>query len=49
MTVNNLSMLSPEETGERRRRARRAAILLGLVAGSFYVGFIVLMYYRGTH
>jgi hypothetical protein len=34
--------MTPEELGERRAKARRAAILLGLVALSFYVAFIVM-------
>lgn len=29
-----------------RRRARLTALVLGLVALAFYVGFIVLMHYR---
>jgi hypothetical protein len=34
--------MTPEEIGERRAKARRTAILLGLVALSFYVAFIVM-------
>jgi hypothetical protein len=34
--------MTPEEISERRARARRTAILLGLVALSFYVAFIVM-------
>ena len=41
--------LSPSEAEERRRRAKRSAILLALVAGTFYFGFIVLTYFRSTH
>jgi len=37
------------ELAERKRRAKRAAVLLGLVAAAFYVGFIVLTFYRGSH
>jgi hypothetical protein len=33
---------------ERRRRVRRSAILFGLVAVGFYVGFIVMMLVRAT-
>jgi hypothetical protein len=29
-------------TDERRRRVRRSAILLALLAAAFYIGFIVL-------
>jgi uncharacterized membrane protein (DUF485 family) len=34
--------MSPEELAERRARARRAAVVLALVALSFYVAFIVM-------
>jgi hypothetical protein len=34
--------MTPEELSERRAKARRTAILLGLVAVSFYVAFIVM-------
>ena len=37
-----MSILTPEELSERRSKARRSAILLGLVALSFYVAFIVM-------
>lgn len=36
------SRLSDEEMSARRARARRSAILLGMVALSFYVAFIVM-------
>jgi uncharacterized membrane protein (DUF485 family) len=49
MAVTNLNELSPAEFEERRRRARRGAVLLALVAGTFYFGFIVLTYFRSTH
>jgi hypothetical protein len=49
MNVSEVNAQSPEEVAERRRRARRTAVLLGLVAGSFYVGFIVLTFFRGAH
>ena len=45
MSVN----LSAHEVEERRRRAKRAAVLLGLVAAAFYVGFIILTYFRSQH
>jgi hypothetical protein len=38
--------LSPEELAERRRRAKRGALLLALVAGAVYVGFIALTFFR---
>jgi hypothetical protein len=34
--------MTPEELSERRAKARRTAILLGLVALSFYVAFIIM-------
>ena len=34
--------MTPEQVNERRVKARRTAILLGLVALAFYVGFIVM-------
>jgi uncharacterized membrane protein (DUF485 family) len=37
-----VSVVTPEELSERRAKARRTAILLGLVALSFYVAFIVM-------
>ena len=45
MSVN----LSAHEVEERRRRAKRAALLLGLVAASFYIGFMILTYFRSQH
>jgi hypothetical protein len=34
--------MTPEEISERRLKARRTAILLGLVALSVYVAFIIM-------
>jgi len=34
--------MNETEVTERRARARRSAIILGLVALAFYVGFIVM-------
>ena len=34
--------MTPEEISERKARARRSAVILGLVALAFYVGFIVM-------
>jgi hypothetical protein len=34
--------MTPEQINERRVKARRTAILLGLVALAFYAGFIVM-------
>jgi hypothetical protein len=36
------------DAGKRRREVRRAALLLGSVAAVFYVGFIVMMIWRGS-
>ena len=41
--------MATTELVERKRRVKRAAVLLGLVAAAFYVGFIVLMVFRGSH
>ncbi|MEO8018608.1 MAG: hypothetical protein ABI769_12400 [Pseudomonadota bacterium] len=38
--------MTPEELSERRAKARRTAILLGIVALSFYVAFIVMSVVR---
>ena len=34
--------MTPEQISERRAKARRTAILLGLVALSFYAAFIIM-------
>ena len=34
--------MTPDEISERRSKARRTAVLLGLVALSFYIAFIVM-------
>ncbi|MEJ0037242.1 MAG: hypothetical protein WDO68_14385 [Gammaproteobacteria bacterium] len=49
MAANPINALSAAEQAERRRRVKRTALLLGLVAGSFYVGFIILTYFRSQH
>ena len=36
------AVMTPEEISARRARARRTAILLGLLALGFYVAFIVM-------
>ena len=41
-----MTVMTPEEISERRAKARRTAILLGLVALSFYVAFIVMSVVR---
>jgi uncharacterized membrane protein (DUF485 family) len=34
--------MTPEQVAERRAKARRTAIVLGLIALGFYVAFIVM-------
>jgi hypothetical protein len=34
--------MTPQEVSDRRAKARRSAIVLGLVALSFYIAFIVM-------
>jgi hypothetical protein len=41
-SAQEMSSMTPEQVNERRAKARRTAILLGLVALSFYVAFIVM-------
>jgi hypothetical protein len=35
------------EPAEQRRRVRRSALLWALIAGAFYLGFIILTLVRG--
>jgi hypothetical protein len=44
--MSAMATLSPSEIAERRRRAKRGALLLALVAAAVYVGFIVLTFVR---
>jgi hypothetical protein len=44
--ANEHPAATPEQIAERRRRAKRAAVLLGVVAVGVYVGFIILTFYR---
>ena len=37
----------PVDAADRRRRVRRTAVALGLVAIAFYLGFIVMAVMRG--
>ncbi len=39
--------MTPEQVSERRAKARRTAILLGLVALSFYAAFIIMSVSKG--
>jgi hypothetical protein len=43
-----MAEMSPAEISERRTKARRTAIVLGLVALSFYVAFIVMSVSRAS-
>ena len=36
------------DAGQRQRGVRRTAVLLGIVAAIFYVGFIVMMVWRAS-
>ena len=49
MAVNPANAMPSDEQADRRRRAKRTAVLLGVVAAVFYFGFMVLMYLRGQH
>jgi hypothetical protein len=40
--------LTTDEVATRRAKVRRSAIILGLVALAFYVGFIVMSVSRAT-
>ena len=44
MTPAGMTDMDPE----RRRRVRRTALLLALVAAAFYLGFIVMALVRGA-
>jgi hypothetical protein len=44
--VDATTLQQQDEIAERRRRAVRAAIVLGLVALAFYVGFIAMSVMR---
>jgi hypothetical protein len=44
--VDRTVMMSSDDT-ERRRRIRRTALLLGILAIVFYVGFIIMSVMRG--
>jgi len=39
---------SASDAGKRRRDVRRTALLLGIVAALFYVGFIIMMVWRAS-
>jgi hypothetical protein len=41
--------MDPAGDAERKRRVRRSALVLALVAAAFYVAFIVLAVTRGIH
>jgi hypothetical protein len=45
-TSNETASMTPAQVNERRAKARRTAIVLGLVALSFYVAFIAMSVVR---
>jgi hypothetical protein len=45
MTLETATVSDPSQ---RRRGVRRTAVLLGIVAAAFYVGFIVMMVWRAS-
>jgi hypothetical protein len=46
MAGNSVSTVP--DADQRRRGVRRTALLLGIVAAVFYVGFIAVMIWRAT-
>ena len=44
----SLSVPTLPDAGKRRRDVRRTAVVLGIVAAAFYVGFIAMMIWRAT-
>ena len=42
-----MNSVSAGEATEQRRRVRRSALMWGLIAAAFYVGFIVMTLVRG--
>jgi len=40
--------LRPDDVSERRAKARRSAIVLGIVALAFYIAFIVMSVARAS-
>jgi hypothetical protein len=42
------AVLMSADERDRRRRVRNSAIFWALVAGAFYVGFMVLLVVRGS-
>ena len=44
-----MSVNAPTVSADQRRRAvRRTALVLGIIAAVFYVGFIAMMIWRGS-
>ncbi len=43
-----MNSVTAGEASEQRRRVRRSALLWGLIAAAFYVGFIVMTLVRGS-
>jgi hypothetical protein len=42
-----MNSVTAGEASEQRRRVRRSALLWGLIAAAFYLGFIVMTLVRG--
>jgi hypothetical protein len=43
-----MNSVTAGEPSAQRRRVRRSALLWGLIAAAFYVGFIVMTLLRGS-
>ncbi|HEY4342001.1 MAG TPA: hypothetical protein VGM97_18810 [Steroidobacteraceae bacterium] len=43
-----MTLDEPTLAVQRRRSVRRTALLLGIVAAVFYVGFMAMMIWRGS-
>jgi hypothetical protein len=44
----SVEVATVSDAGKRQRGVRRTAVLLGIVAATFYAGFIVMMVWRAT-
>lgn len=43
-----VTALTVAEAGKRQRGVKRTAIVLGIIAAVFYVGFIIMMIWRAS-
>jgi uncharacterized membrane protein (DUF485 family) len=48
MTTESQRLPLRQDEAQRRKRVRLTTLVVSLVALAFYVGFIVMMLYRGT-